>query len=238
MQLWRRPEWCASIPPNELLDAAEAFSKCKPAHSRAHSRPYRTAAGTALWRRTSARPTAWAPVLSRPRRKSCVPYSQHCPIKNPVDLAGTPEGDMWCSIAVSRCFLMIRMWTDRHCRSVRRVCRFVGRIPRAGNGCGQEHGRAHPEGRQARCHAPIYQPQQPDCLKYLSEQGVPVFGAVDEAVRTMGVLCGIQRAPRRPSGRGRFRAARVARRTPGKGRSHLCPRAFGRPCQSGGNRSA
>ena len=34
----------------------------------------------------------------------------------------------------------------------------------------------------------IYQPQQPDCLKYLSEQGVPVFGAVDEAVRTMGVL--------------------------------------------------
>lgn len=33
-----------------------------------------------------------------------------------------------------------------------------------------------------------YQPQQPDYLKHLSEQGVPVFGAVDEAVRIMGVL--------------------------------------------------
>jgi Acyl-CoA synthetase (NDP forming) len=36
----------------------------------------------------------------------------------------------------------------------------------------------------------IYQPQQPECLKYISEHGVPVFGEVDAAVRTMGVLAG------------------------------------------------
>ena len=36
----------------------------------------------------------------------------------------------------------------------------------------------------------IYQPQHPECLEYISENGVPVFGEVDAAVRNMGVLAG------------------------------------------------
>jgi acetyltransferase len=36
----------------------------------------------------------------------------------------------------------------------------------------------------------IYAPQNPECLEYIRENGVPVFGEVDAAVRTMGVLSG------------------------------------------------
>ena len=83
--------------PNELLDVGEAFSRCKPAKGKPHCHSHGRRQGTGLWPRTPPSSSGLnAFVLSDvTQRKIREILKPHCPVKNQVDLAGTPEADMW-----------------------------------------------------------------------------------------------------------------------------------------------
>lgn len=131
-----------------------------------------------------------APVLSdATQEKLRAVLKPHCPIKNPVDLAGTPEGDMW---VFDRCLDILL--NDPDVDGVVIVGLYGGYADLSEEFRVLEMdvarsmaSRVNKSSKPVVMHS-IYQAQQPECLKYLSENGVPVFGAIDEAVRTMGML--------------------------------------------------
>lgn len=176
--------------PNELLDAAEAFSKCKPAHGKRIAVLTDGGGHGVMATDFCEANSLEAPVLSEAtQEKLRAILKPHCPIKNPVDLAGTPEGDMW---VFDRCLEVLL--DDPDVDGIVIVGLYGGYADLSEEFRVLEMDVAKSMAERIRkgdkpvvMHS-IYQPQQPDCLKYLSEQGVPVFGAVDEAVRTMGVL--------------------------------------------------
>lgn len=176
--------------PNDLLDAAEAFSKCKPATGKRIA--ILTDGGGHGVMATDFCETYGleAPVLSdATQEKLRAVLKPHCPIKNPVDLAGTPEGDMW---VFDRCLDILL--NDPDVDGVVIVGLYGGYADLSEEFCVLEMdvarsmaARVNKSSKPVVMHS-IYQAQQPECLKYLSENGVPVFGAIDEAVRTMGML--------------------------------------------------
>lgn len=166
------------------------FSKCKPAHGKRIAVLTDGGGHGVMATDFCEANSLEAPVLSEAtQEKLRAILKPHCPIKNPVDLAGTPEGDMW---VFDRCLEVLL--DDPDVDGIVIVGLYGGYADLSEEFRVLEMDVAKSMAERIRkgdkpvvMHS-IYQPQQPDCLKYLSEQGVPVFGAVDEAVRTMGVL--------------------------------------------------
>jgi acetyltransferase len=176
--------------PGQLLDAAEAFSKCKPAKGKRIAILTDGGGHGVMATDFAEKYDLEAPVLSDATqdklREILMP---HCPIKNPVDLAGTPEADMW---VFDRCLGVLL--EDPDVDGVVIVGLYGGYADLSEEFRVLEMDVAKSmTDRIAEADKPvvmqsIYQPQHPECLDYISKNGVPVFGDVAAAVRTMGVL--------------------------------------------------
>ncbi|MCK9240369.1 acetate--CoA ligase family protein [Desulfocurvus sp.] len=176
--------------PGQLLDAAEAFSKCKPARGRRIA-ILTDGGGHGVMATDFAEQFGLeAPVLSDATqarlREILLP---HCPIKNPVDLAGTPEADMW---VFDRCLEVLLQDPDVDGIVIVGLYGGYADLSEEFRALEMDVARSMTE-RIAASDKPvvmhsIYAPQRPQCLEYISGHGVPVFGGVDAAVRTMGAL--------------------------------------------------
>ncbi|MDD4731690.1 MAG: acetate--CoA ligase family protein [Desulfovibrio sp.] len=178
--------------PDELLDVAEAFSKCKPAFGKRIA-ILTDGGGHGVMATDSAESFELeAPVLSDATqgklREILMP---HCPIKNPVDLAGTPEADMW---VFDRCLDVLL--NDPDVDGVVIVGLYGGYADLSEEFRQMEMDvaksmveRVKASDKPVVMHS-IYAPQRPECLAYISDNGVPVFDSVKAAVRTMGALVG------------------------------------------------
>ncbi len=175
--------------PNELLDTAEAFSKCKKASGRRVAILTDGGGHGVMATDFCERFGLEAPVLSEATqgrlREILMP---HCPIKNPVDLAGTPEHDMW---VFDRCLDVLL--NDPDVDGVIIVGLYGGYADLSEEFRVLEMdvarsmaARVQASDKPVVMHS-IYQPMAPECLKLLSET-IPVYGAVDAAVRSMGAL--------------------------------------------------
>ncbi len=176
--------------PMELLDVAEAFSKCKPAKGKRVAILTDGGGHGVMATDFCEKFNLEAPVLSAAtQEKLSAILMPHCPIKNPVDLAGTPEADMW---VFDRCLEVLL--EDKDVDAVVIVGLYGGYADLSEEFRVLEMDVAKSMAdRIAKADKPvvmhsIYQAQEPECLKYLSDNGVPVFGSVDAAVRTMGSL--------------------------------------------------
>lgn len=176
--------------PGQLLDAAEAFSKCKPAKGKRIAILTDGGGHGVMATDFAEKFNLHAPVLSEATqgklREILMP---HCPIKNPVDLAGTPEADMW---VFDRCLEVLL--DDPDVDGVVIVGLYGGYADLSEEFRVLEMDVAKSmTAKIAASDKPvvmhsIYAPQRPECLEYISENGVPVFGEVDAAVRCMGLL--------------------------------------------------
>ncbi len=178
--------------PNELLDVGEAFSRCKPAKGDRIAILTDGGGHGVMATDTAERFGLNAFVLSEgTQQKLREILKPHCPIKNPVDLAGTPEADMW---VFDRCAevlladpevdgLVIVGLYGGYCdlsEEFRQLEMDVAKslVQRAAN-----------SDKPVVMHS-IYQPQCPESLRYIMENGFPVYGAIDAAMRAMGALVG------------------------------------------------
>ncbi len=176
--------------PNELLDTAETFAKCKPAIGRRMAVLTDGGGHGVMATDFCERFKLEAPVLSQAtQEKLRAILRPHCPIKNPVDLAGTPEADMW---VFDRCLEVLL--DDPDVDGVIIVGLYGGYADLSEEFRVMEMdvaksmaARVQKANKPVVMHS-IYQPQQPECLRYLSDNGIPVFGSVDAAVRSMGTL--------------------------------------------------
>lgn len=176
--------------PNELLDVAEAFSKCKPARGKRMAILTDGGGHGVMATDFCEKFNMEAPVLSeKTQEKLREILMPHCPIKNPVDLAGTPEGDMW---VFDRCLEVLL--DDNDVDGVIIVGLYGGYADLSEefrvieiDVAKSMADRIQKTTKPVVMHS-IYQAQNPVCLQYLSQHGVPVLGAVDSAVRTMGSL--------------------------------------------------
>lgn len=176
--------------PNELLDVAEAFARCKPARGKRVAVLTDGGGHGVMATDFCEKFDLEAPVLAQATQEKLRSILKpHCPIKNPVDLAGTPEGDMW---VFDRC--LETLLDDPDVDGIIIVGLYGGYADLSEEFRALEMDVAKSMAERVRCSSKpvvmhsIYQPQQPECLRYLSENGIPVFGAVDAAVRTMGAL--------------------------------------------------
>lgn len=176
--------------PNELLDVAEAFSKCKPAQGKRIA-ILTDGGGHGVMATDSAESFKLeAPVLSEATQgKLAEILMPHCPIKNPVDLAGTPEADMW---VFDRCLDVLLK--DPEIDGVVIVGLYGGYADLSEEFRELEMDvaksmitRVQSSDKPVVMHS-IYAPQRPECLAYISDMGVPVFDSVKAAMRTMGAL--------------------------------------------------
>ena len=178
--------------PNELLDVAEAFSRCKqPKGNRIAI--LTDGGGHGVMATDTAESFGLdAFVLSEATQKKLRDILKpHCPIKNPVDLAGTPEADMW---VFDRCAevlladpevdgLVIVGLYGGYCdlsEEFRQLEMDVAKslVERGKN-----------SDKPVVMHS-IYQAQWPESLTYIKEHGFPVYGSIDAAMRAMGALVG------------------------------------------------
>lgn len=178
--------------PGQLLDAAEAFSKCKPACGKRIAVLTDGGGHGVMATDFAEKYGLEAPVLSdATQAKLKEILMPHCPIKNPVDLAGTPEADMW---VFDRCLDVLLK--DPEVDGIIIVGLYGGYADLSEEFRALEIDVAKSmTAKIAAADKPvvmhsIYQPQHPECLEYISAHGVPVFGDVDAAVRTMGVISG------------------------------------------------
>ena len=176
--------------PNDLLDAAEVFSKCKPAVGKRVAILTDGGGHGVMATDFCEAYGLEAPVLSATTQEKLRNVLRpHCPIKNPVDLAGTPEADMW---VFDRCLDILLEDPDVDGIVIVGLYGGYADLSEEFRVLEMDVAKSMAE-RVAKSSKPvvmhsIYQAQQPECLAYLSEHGVPVFGAIDEAVRTMGML--------------------------------------------------
>lgn len=178
--------------PGQLLDAAEAFSKCKPARGKRIAILTDGGGHGVMATDFAEKYGLEAPVLSDATQSKLKEILMpHCPIKNPVDLAGTPEADMW---VFDRCLDVLLK--DPDVDGIIIVGLYGGYADLSEEFRVLEMDVAKSiTAKIAAADKPvvmhsIYQPQHPECLKYISTHGVPIFGDVDAAVRTMGVISG------------------------------------------------
>ncbi|WP_243545678.1 acetate--CoA ligase family protein [Pseudodesulfovibrio tunisiensis] len=176
--------------PGQLLDAAETFSKCKPAKGKRIAILTDGGGHGVMATDFAEKFELKAPVLSdATQAKLREILMPHCPIKNPVDLAGTPEADMW---VFDRCLDVLL--NDPDVDGVVIVGLYGGYADLSEEFRVLEMDvaksmveRITASDKPVVMHS-IYQPQHPECLDYISEHGVPVFGEVDAAVRNMGLI--------------------------------------------------
>ncbi|MGE4291986.1 MAG: acetate--CoA ligase family protein [Desulfovibrio sp.] len=178
--------------PGQLLNAAEAFSKCKPAKGRRIAILTDGGGHGVMATDFAEKFNLEAPVLSEAtQEKLRAILLPHCPIKNPVDLAGTPEADMW---VFDRCLEVLLNDPDVDGIVIVGLYGGYADLSEEFRVLEMDVAKSMVE-RIAVADKPvvmhsIYQPQHPECLDYISEHGVPVFGEVDAVVQTMGVLAG------------------------------------------------
>jgi acetyltransferase len=178
--------------PGQLLDAAEAFSKCKPARGKRIAILTDGGGHGVMATDFAEKYGLEAPVLSEATQNKLKEILMpHCPIKNPVDLAGTPEADMW---VFDRCLDVLLQDPDVDGIIIVGLYGGYADLSEEFRVLEMDVARSMTD-KIAAADKPvvmhsIYQPQRPECLDYISEHGVPIFGDVDAAVRTMGVLSG------------------------------------------------
>ena len=176
--------------PAQLLDAAEVFSKCKPAKGKRIAILTDGGGHGVMATDFAEKFNLEAPVLSdATQQKLKEILMPHCPIKNPVDLAGTPEADMW---VFDRCLDVLL--NDPDVDGIIIVGLYGGYADLSEEFRALEMDVAKSmvtkiaaSDKPVVMHS-IYQPQLPECLEYISQHAIPVFGEVDAAVRTMGML--------------------------------------------------
>lgn len=176
--------------PADLLAAAEAFSKCKPARGNRIAVLTDGGGHGVIATDFCEKYGLQAPVLSEATRKKLLEIlPARCPINNPVDLAGTPEADMW---VFDRCLKVLL--EDPDVDGVLIVGLYGGYCDLSEEFRQLEMDVAQSMVAQvAKSDKPvvmhsIYQSVGVESLKYVSDNGIPIFGGVDEAVRTMGTL--------------------------------------------------
>lgn len=175
---------------SELLDMAEAFVKCAPARGNRMAILTDGGGHGVMATDVAERFGLAIPVLSESTQEKLRNILMpHCPVRNPVDLAGTPEADMWvfdqCAEVlladpdvdgliivglyggyadISEEFRVLEM--DVAQSLVKRIKAF---------------------GKPVTMHS-IYQYRNPACLEYISDGGVPVYYTIESAVHAMGCL--------------------------------------------------
>ncbi len=178
--------------PNELLDVAEAFSRCKPPKGNRIAILTDGGGHGVMATDTAEQFGLNAFVLSEEtQQKIRAVLKPHCPIKNPVDLAGTPEGDMW---VFDRCAEILL--ADPEVDGLVIVGLYGGYCDLSEEFRQLEMDvakslveRAATSDKPVVMHS-IYQPQQPESLQYITKNGFPVYGSIDAAMRAMGALVG------------------------------------------------
>lgn len=176
--------------PGQLLDAAEAFSKCKPATGKRIAILTDGGGHGVMATDFAEQFNLEAPVLSdATQAKLGEVLMPHCPIKNPVDLAGTPEADMW---VFDRCLDILLQDPDVDGIVIVGLYGGYADLSEEFRVLEMDVAKSMTD-KIAASDKPvvmhsIYAPQHPECLEHISEHGVPVFGDVDAAVRTMGLL--------------------------------------------------
>ncbi len=176
--------------PLELLDIAEAFCKCTlPAGNRIAI--LTDGGGHGVMATDAAdRFGLHVPLLSKStQEKLSKVLKPHCPIKNPVDLAGTPEADLW---VFDRSFRILL--EDSNIDSVVIVGLYGGYADLSEDFRALETEvaksmaqRAKASGKPVTMHS-IYQPAKPECLRILSDNGIPVYQKIESALHAMGAL--------------------------------------------------
>ncbi len=178
--------------PNELLDVAEAFSRCNPPKGNRIAILTDGGGHGVMATDTAEQFGLNAFVLSEEtQQKIRAVLKPHCPIKNPVDLAGTPEGDMW---VFDRCAEILL--ADPEVDGLVIVGLYGGYCDLSEEFRQLEMDvakslveRAAKSDKPVVMHS-IYQPQQPESLQYITKNGFPVYGSIDAAMRAMGALVG------------------------------------------------
>ncbi|WP_272701417.1 acetate--CoA ligase family protein [Desulfovibrio sp. Fe33] len=176
--------------PGQLLDAAEAFSKCKPAKGKRIAVLTDGGGHGVMATDFAEKYNLEAPVLSAASQEKLREILMpHCPIKNPVDLAGTPEADMW---VFDRCLDVLLKDPDVDGIIIVGLYGGYADLSEEFRSLEMDVAKSMVDkiaaGDKPVVMHSIYWPQHPECLEYISENGVPVFGDVDAAVRTMGIL--------------------------------------------------
>lgn len=176
--------------PKQLLDAAEVFSKCKPSQGNRIAVLTDGGGHGVMATDFMEQFQLEAPVLSDATQdKLRAILMPHCPIKNPVDLAGTPEADMW---VFDRCLDVLLK--DPDIDGVIIVGLYGGYADLSEEfrilemDVAQSMTRRVTEADKPVVMHSIYQPQRPECLEYISKHGIPVFGEIDATVRAMSML--------------------------------------------------
>ncbi len=180
--------------PNELLDAAEAFTRCKPPKGKRIAILTDGGGHGVMATDLAERYGFEAPVLSEAtQEKLRAILRPHCPIKNPVDLAGTPEADMW---VFDRCAEVLL--ADPDVDGLVIVGLYGGYKDLSEEFYALEMAVAESLVERAKkadkpvLMQSIYQPQRPDSLQYIMDHGFPVYGTIDAAMRSMGALISYQ----------------------------------------------
>jgi len=176
--------------PNQLLDVAEAFSKCKPAKGKRIAILTDGGGHGVMATDSAERFGLEAPVLSQATQdKLRAILKPHCPIKNPVDLAGTPEGDMW---VFDRCAEVLL--ADPDVDGLIIVGLYGGYVDLSEEFRILEQevaeslvNRARQSDKPVVMHS-IYKSQNPESLQYITENGFPVYGSIESVMRAMGAL--------------------------------------------------
>lgn len=178
--------------PNELLDVAEAFSRCKKPKGNRIAILTDGGGHGVMATDTAERFGLDAFVLSAAtQQKLREILKPHCPIKNPVDLAGTPEADMW---VFDRCAevllddpevdgLVIVGLYGGYCDLSEEFRQLELDVAKS------LVSRAAKSDKPVVMHS-IYQAQRPESLTCIMKNGFPVYGSIDAAMLAMGALVG------------------------------------------------
>jgi acetyltransferase len=176
--------------PSELLDIAEAFSKCTlPSGNRIAILTDGGGHGV-MATDVADRFGLQVPILTKSTQtKLREVLKPHCPIKNPVDLAGTPEADIWVFDRSLKILL-----EDSTIDAVVIVGLYGGYADLSEDFRVLETEvaksmvqRAKASGKPVTMHS-IYQPSGPECLRILSDNGIPVYSKIESALHAMGAL--------------------------------------------------
>jgi acetyltransferase len=181
--------------PTEILDVAEAFAKCKPAKGRRVAILTDGGGHGVMATDLAERFGLAAPVLSEAtQQKLRAVLMPHCPIKNPVDLAGTPEANMWVFDQCAEILL-----ADPDVDGLVIVGLYGGYADLSEEFRQLEIDVAESLAKRAKesdkpvlMHS-IYQPVHPVSLDLLRDAGIPVYGSIEAAMRSMGALVGYER---------------------------------------------
>lgn len=174
----------------ELLDVAEAFCKCAlPKGNRIAI--LTDGGGHGVMAADKAEKFGLhVPVLSESTQtKLRQVLRPHCPIKNPVDLAGTPEADLWVFDKCAKILL-----EDPDIDGIVIVGLYGGYTALSEDFAALELEvarslafRAATSGKPVTMHS-IYQPAKPESLKLLGNFSIPVYQTIESALLAMGAL--------------------------------------------------